>query len=80
MADTGVGATGGASYTPSDTALIGRPVRGFQVAVAGNVAVEYADGSIAVWPACGAGFMHAHYGFIRIRATGTTATGIVVVY
>lgn len=80
MSNANVGATGGASYTPSDSALIGRPARGFQVAVAGDVALQYADGTSCTWPACEAGFIHAHWGFTRILATGTTATGIVVAY
>lgn len=75
-----IGAIGGEAWTPSNTTLIPRPARGFQVGVAGDVALEYADGSIVVWPACVAGITHAHWGFVRIRATGTTATGIVVAY
>jgi len=75
-----VGAKGGAAYTPSDSAVIARQTRGFQVAVAGNVALGYADGSTAVWPGCAAGVIHPHFGFTRILATGTTATGIVVAF
>lgn len=75
-----IGAIGGETHTPSDTAIIARQTRGFQVAVAGDVALGYADGTTCVWPACAAGMTHAHFGFIRILATGTTATGIVVAY
>lgn len=75
-----VGAIGGASWTPSDTNKLPRQPRGFQVGVAGDVALEYADGTTVVWPACVAGIVHPHFGFTRILATGTTATGIVVAY
>lgn len=75
-----IGAIGGEAYTPSDTAIIARQTRGFQVAVAGDVALGYADGTTCVWPACAEGALHPHFGFIRILATGTTATGIVVAY
>ena len=74
------GSRGGLAYTPSDTAVISRQTRGFQLAVAGDVALEYPDGSIVVWPACVAGVVHAHFGFVRVRATGTTATGVVLVF
>jgi hypothetical protein len=80
MSKSTIGATGGMAWTPSDTVKIGRPVRGFQVGVAGDVALEYADGSTAVWPACAAGIIHPHVDFVRVLSTGTTATGIVVAY
>ena len=72
------GATGGFPWTPSDTELISGQVRGFQVEVEGDVALEYPDGTSCIWPACVAGMIHAHVNFRRILATGTTATGIVV--
>ena len=75
-----IGAVGGEPWTPSDTVQVTRPPRGFQVGVAGNVALGYADGTTAVWPACVAGVIHAHDGFTRILSTGTTATSIVVAY
>ena len=75
-----VGAIGGESWTPSDTTQIRRHARGFQVGVAGDVALEYEDGSAVTWPACAAGVIHAHYGFVKVLSTGTTATGIVVAY
>ena len=80
MSKENIGALGGDDWTPSDTALIGRPTRGFQVAVDGDVELGYADGSTQVWPACAAGVLHAHTGFIRVLANGTTATGIVLAY
>lgn len=74
------GAIGGESWTPSDTEKLKREPRGFQVGVAGDVALEYHDGSTVVWPACAAGLLHPHVGYVRILATGTDASGIVVAY
>lgn len=75
-----VGAIGGQAWTPSDTAIIGRPTRGFQVGVAGDVCLGYKDGTTVIWPACAEGMVHSHWDFTRILATGTTATTIVVAY
>lgn len=75
-----IGAIGGQVWTPSNTNLIPRQARGFQVGVAGDVALGYPDGTTVVWPGCLAGMIHPHFGFTRILATGTTATGIVVAY
>jgi hypothetical protein len=80
MSKENIGALGGTSWTASDTAIIGRPTRGLQVAVAGDVALGYPDGSTQTWPACVAGLLHAHDGFTRVLSTGTTASGIVVAY
>lgn len=74
-----IGAVGGETWTPSNSAKISFAARGFQVGVAGDVALEYPDGSTQVWPACAAGVIHAHNGFVKVLATGTTATTIVVV-
>ncbi len=68
---------GGVAVTPNDSADIsGGGIRGFYVAVAGNVAVVHPDGSTATWPALIAGQFHPIQ-CVRILATGTTATGIV---
>jgi hypothetical protein len=80
MSKENIGALGGDSWTPSDTAIIGRPTRGLQVAVAGDVALGYLDGSTQIWPACVAGLLHAHDGFNKVLSTGTTASGSVVAY
>ena len=80
MLNDTIGAIAGAAHTPSDTAIISRNTRGFQVAVAGDVALGYKDGTSVVWPACAVGFVHAHFGFVRVLATGTTATGIVIAF
>jgi hypothetical protein len=80
MSKENIGALGGDDHTPSDTAIIGRHTRGFQVAVAGAVALGYPDGTTQAWPACVAGVLHPHDGFNQILASGTAATGIVVAY
>lgn len=49
---------------------------GFSVGVTGAVSFEFADGTNAVWPVCTAGVYYA-LSFQKIRATGTTATGII---
>lgn len=75
------GAVAGVAWTPSDTGpRIAGEARGFQVGVEGDVTLEYPDGSTCTWPACAAGIIHPHVGFVRIHATGTTATGIVVAF
>jgi len=75
-----VGFQTGLSVTPSDTDIIAGQPRGFYVAVAGDVALEYPDGTQVTWPACVAGVPHPHFGFSKVLSTGTTATGIVVGY
>lgn len=81
MADNdSIGAIGGVAWTPSDTAVIPGYPRGFQVGVGGDVALEYRNGTTVTWPACAEGMVHAHFGFVKLRATGTTATTIVVAY
>jgi hypothetical protein len=49
---------------------------GFSVGVTGAVSFEFADGTNAVMPVCTAGVYYA-LSFQKIRATGTTATGII---
>lgn len=49
---------------------------GFSVGVTGAVSFEFADGTNAIWPVCTAGVYYA-MSFQKIRATGTTATGII---
>ena len=80
MSKETIGAIGGSVWSPSDTEYINRHTRGIQVAVAGDVALGYEDGTSVVWPACVAGILHPHSGFVRVLSTGTTATGIVVAY
>lgn len=80
MSKDTIGATAGESWTPSDTIRLTRSPRGFQVGVAGDVALEYPNGDTVTWPACVAGVLHAHSGFVRVLAAGTTATSIVVAY
>lgn len=73
------GSVGGASWTASDTVDFPRPIRGFQIATAANVAVMYDDGTTVTIPACSAGMVHSHRAK-RILATGTGTTGAIVVF
>lgn len=63
--------------SPSDTAAFG-PARGFQPGADGNVTLGYPDGSTLLVTAVKAGIQYAYTGFTQVRATGTTATDIVV--
>ena len=64
-----------ATLTPSNTGPA-LNFRGFMVTVAGNVGIEFQDGSIGVMPSCQPGVQYGG-AILRLRATGTTATGIV---
>jgi hypothetical protein len=67
---------GAVAITPSDGADLAKPIRGLIVATAGNVSVIMDDGSSAVLPGLKPGV--EYMGVInRIKATGTTATGII---
>lgn len=71
------GAVGIVAITPSDSADVpGGYIRGFIVTVAGDVAVNMADGSTGTLPDCAVGVQHV-YQISRILSTGTTATGII---
>jgi len=63
------------ALTPSDTGAA-LNFRGFMVAAAGNVGIEFQDGTIGVMPACQSGVQYGA-AILRLRATGTTATGVV---
>lgn len=80
MARDTVGFQDGVAWTPDDDDLIPRPPRGFYVEVAGAVALEMENGNQTVIPLCAAGVPHAFWGFRKVLATGTTATGIWVGY
>jgi hypothetical protein len=67
----------GRAITPSDSADIPNGmIRGFYVAVAGDVKCTMGDGAVCTWPALSAGVPHPIQAK-RIWSTGTTATGIV---
>jgi len=68
-----------AAWTPSDTTFLPAGVRGIIIGTAGDVAIEYADGSEDVLPFDA----RAYYGLDRprkIKATGTTATNIHLLF
>jgi hypothetical protein len=80
MSKENIGVLYGEPWTPSDTVVIRRHTRGFQVGVAGDVTLGYSDGTSHTWPACIAGVVHPHDGFIRLLSTDTTASTISVAY
>lgn len=73
------GATDGISVTPSDSADLSIGFcRGILVGVAGALSVVTTSGTTVTFPVVVAGVIHPICA-TRIRATGTTATGIVAV-
>lgn len=67
------------SVTPSDTVdLVDGATRGILVTAAGNVAVITKDGDEVTLPVTEKIFYPVSVG--RIKATGTTATGILALY
>ncbi len=64
------------TITPDDNADAPLTLRGLMVAAAGHVAVTTLEGDEVVLPALQPGVQYAILAS-RIRATGTTATGIV---
>ena len=72
-------AVGGFAVTPSDTAVFAQPTRGLYVGTAGDVAVLLLDGTAVTFSAMLAGVIHPLRA-TQIRATGTTAAGLVGVY
>lgn len=71
-------ATSGAAVTPHDSNLIPVTLR-LTCAVTGTAAVRFVDSSADVTVTLNAGVVY-HYSVIAVRATGTTATGIVALY
>lgn len=68
-----------ADVTPSDTVDLGAVTRGLYVGVAGDVAVIMKDGGAVTFSGLAAGVAHP-LRVSRVKATGTTATGIVALY
>lgn len=66
----------GSGVTPSDSNDLPYTLKAFMVAVAGDVSVLTAGGDTLTLPACQPGLQYAVLA-TRIRATGTTADGIV---
>lgn len=73
-------ATGAITVTPSDTEdLAGGATKGLYVGGSGNVVVVMANGDEVTFTGLSAGIVHP-FSVKRVKATGTTATSIVVVY
>lgn len=67
------------SISPSDGADLATTTRGIMVTVAGNVSVITKAGSTVTLPALQPGVVYP-FRVQRVRATGTTATGIIGAY
>jgi hypothetical protein len=68
------------AVTPSDTTDLTTVTRGIYVGVAGNITVDSADGDTTIlFTAIAIGMIHA-LKVKRVRATGTSASGIVAIY
>lgn len=66
----------GLAVTPNNGADLAFPIRGLMVASAGDVSVVTLRGDTVTLPALQPGMQYAILA-TRVRATGTTATGIV---
>lgn len=69
---------GGAAVTPSDTAMLA-PTRGLFIGGAGNISVDFVDGTSAILTAPAVGSV-LPVSVVRVKATSTTATAIVALY
>ncbi|MDQ0062385.1 spike base protein, RCAP_Rcc01079 family [Paenibacillus harenae] len=70
--------TGVASVTPSDSTVIAT-THGLMVSVAGDVAVQFEDGSTATIASAIAGVVYP-FAVTKVLSTGTAATGILALY
>jgi len=66
-------------WTPSNTTNVPSGVRGLMVDTAGDVALEFADGSSDVWKVQASVF-YPCLRFKKVKQTGTTATGIHLLF
>lgn len=64
--------------TPSDTVRY-KDVRGLYVGVSGNVRMEMAGGAVVTRQNMAQGITHGG-AIVRVLATGTTATGLILEY
>ena len=71
--------SGGFDVTPDDNTDLPQMIKTFMVMTAGDVAVVFKDGTEGVFPGCLVGVQYAGQ-LRRIKATGTTATGIKAQY
>ena len=67
--------TGGFDITPNDSADLPAVTRGVMVAAGGDVSVTFRDGSVVTLPGLTPGVIYP-LRVTRVRATGTTATGL----
>ena len=71
--------TDGSAVTPSDSTVLSPPFRGLYVAATGVVVVTTLGGTDVTFTGVPAGSILPIVG-TKVRATGTTATGIVALY
>lgn len=64
------------AISPSDAADLAQPIRGLMVATAGDVSFTTIAGDVITLPTLQPGVQYAILAS-RVRATGTTATGLV---
>jgi hypothetical protein len=77
---TGMSAQNAFAVVPSDAADLGNgATRGLYVGVTGDVSAVMTGGNTVTFTGLSAGIVHP-ISVGRIRATGTTATGILAVY
>lgn len=69
----------GAMVTPSNTQLLAQVSRAIYVGASGDISAELASGSQVTFAAVPAGSI-LPFRLRKIRATGTTATGIVALW
>lgn len=70
---------GGQSVTPSDSTDLSHVSRGIYIAVAGHLSVVMESGVTLNFDNLAPGVVHAMR-VRRVRATGTTATGVVALW
>lgn len=70
--------SGVATVTPSDSAVIAT-TRGIMVSVAGDVAVQFENGTSATIASAIAGVVYP-FAVTKVLSTGTAATGILALY
>jgi hypothetical protein len=70
---------GGIAVTPSDATVL-TPTKGLYIGGAGNVTVDFADGTTGVLlTAVAVGTLYP-ISVVKVKSTGTTATAIVAIY
>lgn len=64
------------AITPSDSTVYSPALRGVWVGGAGNLAIEFSDGTSGIFVGVPAGYLLPVREVVKVKATGTTATDI----